>query len=409
MKKIIRILRKVFLFSFGAVVTIILFTILVFWLEHNSSLTLPKPTGTFAVGRSTFDWIDSSRTDSLAPLVGVKRELIVWIWYPVSGKKLDSAIEYLPMDWRNVISQKEGFIMSSIMTQNLSKVHPHSIANLEFSPKQTKYPIIFLKSGIGALATDYTTLAEDLASHGYVVVGNDSPYSTFVVVFPDGRIIERTVQGSPGGEEDASSVYSIHLANRLVSIWSDDTRFILNKLEQLNTIDSLNRFFGRLDTHTVGIYGHSFGGATSAQFCHDEIRCKAGIDMDGRPFGPVIQTGLKKPFMFLLSGPSGEPDPDVLEIKSEIENIYNSSLKSHVWISLDGAKHFNFSDIALINEKFISRLSGATGSIGNRRGLEVAAGCVRTFFDVYLKNQSTTKIDSLAIQYPEVRIVKSKI
>jgi len=39
---------------------------------------------------------------------------------------------------------------------------------------------------------NYSTLAEDLASHGYVVVAFDAPYRTGQVVFPDGRVIART-------------------------------------------------------------------------------------------------------------------------------------------------------------------------------------------------------------------------
>jgi hypothetical protein len=404
MGKIFPILKKIFLYGFAAGVTIMIVTLLVFWLEHTSSLTLPKPTGSYEVGRSTFDWIDSSRIDSLASLTGIMRELTVWIWYPASTKKSDPTVEYLPQDWQKALAQKQGFIMSNLFTKNLSKVHPHAITNPELSQGQAKYPIVLLKSGIGTLATDYTTFAEDLASHGYIVVGNDSPYSTFIVVFPDGRIIEKTMQGNPG-EIGASSPDRIHLANSLIRIWADDTKFILNKLEEINT-DSSNRFFGRLDLNSVGIFGHSFGGATAAQFCHDDLRCKAGIDMDGEPFGTVVQTGLKKPFMFLLASHSGESDSLSNQIRSNIQGIYDSLPESRVWISLNRAKHFNFTDMSLTKEKFVFRLFGATGPIGNRHGIEVIAGCVRVFFDVYLKGQPVTKIKSLATQYSEVRIAK---
>src|SRR5256885_8123283 len=35
--------------------------------------------------------------------------------------------------------------------------------------------------------------------------------------------------------------------------------------------------------------------------CHEDSRCKAGIDIDGAPHGSVVQAGLSQPFMFLLS------------------------------------------------------------------------------------------------------------
>ncbi|GAC1435093.1 MAG: hypothetical protein NVSMB6_31980 [Burkholderiaceae bacterium] len=52
------------------------------WREHNQSLELPIPTGPFAVGRAIYDWTDDSRLDMLAPVLGTRRELLVWIWYP---------------------------------------------------------------------------------------------------------------------------------------------------------------------------------------------------------------------------------------------------------------------------------------------------------------------------------------
>jgi predicted dienelactone hydrolase len=404
MKKIFRIFIKILLYGFAAFFTIIVVLLLVFWSEHSGSLTLPWPTGSYAVGRTTFDWVDSTRIDPLATKPGVRRELTVWIWYPASYKKTYPTAEYLPVNWRKALARKQGFIMSNFFTRNLSKVHSHSVTNPELSKEQVKYPVVFLKSGIGTLATDYTTLAEDLASHGYIVVGNDSPYSTFIVVYPDGRINWKTTRGNPG-ETGSSIPDRTHLANTLIRIWSDDTKFMLTELEKINT-DSKNRFYGKINLKSVGIFGHSFGGATAAQFCHDDPRCKAGIDMDGAPFGTVVLTGFKKPFMFLLASHEGESDPMSIQIKANIRGIYNSLPKSRVLIFLHGAKHFNFTDMALTKEKVIFRLVGATGPIGGRHGLEVEAGCVRTFFDVYLKGQPVTNIMSLATQYPEVKIEK---
>jgi predicted dienelactone hydrolase len=404
MKKIFRILLKTLLYGFAGIIAIIVLLLLVFWSEHVSTLTLLKPTGSYAVGRTTFDWVDSTRIDSLATKPGIRRELTVWIWYPASLKNVDSTVEYLPSDWKKALVQKQGFIMSEFFTRNLSKVHSHSITNPELSHEKTQYPVVFLKSGIGTLATDYTTLAEDLASHGYIVVGNDSPYNTFVVVYPDGRVVGKNPTGNPG-EAVASTPERIHLANSLIRVWSADTKFILHKLEELNG-ETQNRFYKKMDLNSVGIFGHSFGGATAAQFCHDVPGCKAGIDMDGAPFGPVIQTGLNKPFMFLLASHEGETDPLSIQIKANIRKIYNSLPESRVMISLHSARHFNFTDMALTKEKLIFRLAGATGSIGSRRGLEVEAGCVRTFFDVYLKGQPASKIKNLETLYTEVKIEK---
>lgn len=257
--KIFKRLFKLFFYNVLTIVAIIVITLFSFWLELKFEVTLPAPTGDFAVGRTTFHWVDSSRTDSLSAKPHTKRELVVWMWYPATKTKSDSIIDYLPAEWEKAINEQVGFVIRNFMGRDGKKIHPHSIQNAKLSDKQAKYPIILLKSGIGTMATDYTTFAEDLASHGYIVVGSDAPYSTWLVRFPDGRIVKRTAEGNPGEAEYISESRN-RVLNRLIGIWSEDTRFVLNKLEQLNTIDSSSQFGGRLDIQSVGVFGHSFGG-----------------------------------------------------------------------------------------------------------------------------------------------------
>ena len=91
-----------------------------------------------------------------------------------------------------------------------------------------------------------------------------------------------------------------------MSAWIADMKFVLDQLQELNVNDPTGRFKGRFDMQKVGVAGHSLGGATAAQFCHDDPRCAAGIDIDGMPFGDVIQDGLHQPFFFLMSDHSRE-------------------------------------------------------------------------------------------------------
>src|SRR5581483_379646 len=144
----------------------------------------------------------------------------------------------------------------------------------------------------GALALDYTTLAEDLASDGYVVAASDSPYSTVVVVYDDGRVAERRRAGNAG--ESAPLVEQARVANNILGTWVGDDRFVLDRLAQLN---ASGPFRGRLDLRAVGAIGHSFGGATAAEFCHEDARCRAAIDVDGIPFGPVVRERVDRPLM----------------------------------------------------------------------------------------------------------------
>src|SRR5258705_9727957 len=67
------------------------------WLEQRSEITLPTPTGPFAVGRVIYDWTDGATLDTLAPAPGTKRELLVWIWYPSApGNSASMVADYVP-------------------------------------------------------------------------------------------------------------------------------------------------------------------------------------------------------------------------------------------------------------------------------------------------------------------------
>ena len=53
----------------------------------------------------------------------------------------------------------------------------------------------------------------------------------------------------------------------LVMVWAQDNSFVLDQVEELNTSDPSGFFTGKLDLENIGIFGHSFGGASALQTC----------------------------------------------------------------------------------------------------------------------------------------------
>jgi predicted dienelactone hydrolase len=198
-------------------------------------------------------------------------------------------------------------------------------------------------------------------------------------------------------------------AERLISAWTGDIGFVLDRLEQLNASDPSGRFTGRLDLTRVGVFGHSFGGATAAQFCHEDPRCKAGIDVDGAPHGSVIGTGIDRPFMFLLSDHADERDAQSREIMAHIQSIYDHSPADRTFrIRIRGANHFFFSDdAALLKSHMIFAMLRRVGVLGlhGRRQLSIAAYLIRTFFDGYLKGPRAPRPDFPSPLYPEIEVL----
>jgi hypothetical protein len=81
--------------------------LLVMWREHTTGITLPLPTGHFAVGRATFTWINEAETDDLAPPPGAKRQVLVWLWYPATRSARDVPTEYPPAPWRAALEGRQ--------------------------------------------------------------------------------------------------------------------------------------------------------------------------------------------------------------------------------------------------------------------------------------------------------------
>src|SRR5256886_7534683 len=146
------------------------------WLERRTEIALPTPTGPFAVGRAIYDWTDDTKLDTLAPVPGTKRELLVWIWYPsAAGQSAAMTDDYVPAPLRAEIKRARSGLFS-LLTRDLSKVHAHSLRNADVSLQERSYPVVIMRAGASAEVWNYSTLAEDLASRGYVVVGFDAPY-----------------------------------------------------------------------------------------------------------------------------------------------------------------------------------------------------------------------------------------
>jgi hypothetical protein len=110
----------------------------------------------------------------------------------------------------------------------------------------------------------------------------------------------------------------------------------MTKLEQLNAADPTGRFKGRLD-------------------------------IDGAPFGSVMQTGIHKPFMFVLSDHGDlSSDAEGRRIMADIQSIYDRlPADGRPLVVIRGANHFTFSDDgAVIKRSFFRALLRAFGKLG---------------------------------------------
>jgi predicted dienelactone hydrolase len=372
------------------------------YVRHNQTVVLPSPTGPHSVGRAIFDWVDESRPEVFTPDPSDRRELLAWVWYPVAaGAPTRPTLPYVPKYWQAVVDRGRG-PLAAIATQNLAEVQVHAVDDGPVSPDQPRYPVVLLQPGLGPSHPDYTTLAEDLASRGYVVVGTSPTYSANVVVFPDARVAERV--DSATVPDSASPSEAKAQLDKLIEVWAADNRFILDKLQVLDASDPDGRFTGRLDLNAIGMMGHSFGGASAAETCLLDARCKAGIDLDGSPYGTVIEKGLKQPFLFVWSEPGLAQRAAEEQSRQDVQTLVGHSTGRTYEVTIRGAHHFNFADYAVLYEPLFRPMQ-LLGSIDGARGLAITTAYVGAFFDQYLKGESQPLMAGPAAEYPEVEFV----
>ena len=152
--------------------------------------------------------------------------------------------------------------------------------------------------GWGGFKEQNTSQAEELASHGFIVIAPDHTYGALTVIFPDGRIAQNNPNALPVGT-GLSEYEFIEAAQLLGSQWASDLSFILNHLENLSPDRPMGQFTSHLDFNRIGVFGHSTGGGAAVQFCATDSRCKAALGMD--PYidpvsYTVLENGLSKPY-----------------------------------------------------------------------------------------------------------------
>lgn len=301
---------------------------------------LPPPAGPFGVGRISREWTDQDRTDPYAPEPAEPRRLVTWIWYP---SEPGAPAPYLPDGW-----QASGQMLG-VRADGLAS---HSTDGGELSTARTSYPVVLLSpSGFTPLLLSAT--AEDLASQGFVVVGVNHPYETEVTVFADGRTVGMNPAAIAGAIGPQAGDHREVFARRaeVCRYKTADLAFLAGRLGDL--------FPGRLDLDRLTAVGHSFGGAAALQWCRDDPRCRAAVNLDGALWTEVGRSGLPRPVLQLLAphpefdaAPSLAPDPAWFTAERDITvggwaTIDRTGRPAHS-LRIAGATHLSFMDVPFL-------------------------------------------------------------
>lgn len=391
----------------------------------------PKPTGIYSVGETSYHFVDENSKD---PHSGGLRELMVHVWYPCQRDVADH--ETYPYAPTKVSAMKDQFnrqfkVPKFLLNVLFRGMRVHAIPDAKVLDVGEKYPVLIFSHGFGENCHNYTIFLEELASHGYVVVGIDHTYACNITVFPDGRVISLDKMFVDMMKSVSMREMGIVVEKEL-SLWIDDVRFVLDKLLQVNG-DEGGLFCNKLDLGRIGVFGHSGGGAVAAEMCVLDSRCKAGINIDGELLAgrhdAVMEGDTCKnkrpswkeiPFLFLVAenGPLGDkPLEDFAqemvgfrkklgigssETLEDIVKYYEENYQKMVLYceSVDGAKkrivvkeagHATFSNYILM--KFPLAKIFKTEVADPYKKIADINDCIRFFFDQHLKGRVESKFD----------------
>lgn len=356
-------------------------------IQSRQPVTLPAPTGPDQVGRTLYDWTDTSQADPFSPGGRVPREVAVWAWYPASVPEGARRAAYLPPTWQQAV-QGDDFLHT-----RADAVTTHSWQDVPVAGP-SPHPVLLFLPGAGRNVADYTTLAEDLASHGYAVFGVDPTYVSDDVILGQDRVVSANQQVNRQMEADSNRDA---MGARVIEDEANDLRFALTQVHALAQTPG-QRFQGRLDIAHVAFFGHSIGGAGAARACQMEPRCAAAVNIDGIMYGPVVSEGVGKPFLFLGEDPANSGLPTAT-LRGALQGVPSGQGGA---LTVTGTGHMNFSDMGVLY-RFPPNALGLIGSIDGARALTITRTCLTSFFAAHLLHQPDTLLQGHGSAYPEVR------
>ncbi len=359
--------------------------------EYDGSF-LPAPTGSYQVGIRSYHLVDETRLEWFTEDESDVREYMVTVWYPTQGNDISKRAEYMDPVTFSWLRDQGPIPLITIPKNAYTFVNPYLYENVE-PVEATPFPVLLFSPGYDGVDRIYTSFIDELVSHGYIVVSMNHPYVSGVTVFPDGRAVY--IADRPGNSSEVGE-----FLKRSQQTVVGDVLHALDFVEELNTSDSV--LSGVFDCSTVGMFGHSFGGAATLNCCFSDDRIQAGFTLDGVVYDEFITDSIEDPVLLMCA-----------------ENRFNHSSYDYVWsqfaadafqVGVEGSAHYGFTDVGVLLSHMLplipSELLGF-GTVDPQYLIKVTRRFEKAFFDVYLQGVEKEELTSLFDDFEGV-LIKEK-
>ena len=348
---------------------------------------LPQPEGQYIIGTDVFTWEDNYRDEWFTKDKIDTRKIVVQIWYPASEKS-DSLFPY--MDYANLrvesISERIGKGKGTIKPVTKVKTNTYYKAK----PVNEQFPLILFSHGLGGYKSQNLINIETLVSQGYIVVAPDHSYDASITIFDD----ETSVGFESGLPDDVSPEKFWDTRIPQINTRASDMSFIIDRLQTMKNYNLYNS----INFNKIGIFGHSFGGATSVVSSWNDTRISACLNLDGW-FVPIvdeiINTGLKIPFCYI-----GQEEWKNTPLNYPKLNTFYKNCSNDTYIlKVKDTHHFDYSDMPYFSS--IGRMI-ASGKNVDKYFTVRLSDLITGFFNEYLKNQSYDWTENIVDNYDTI-------
>ena len=347
---------------------------------------VPKPTGDKNIGTESIELIDIDRLEWFTEDPQDLRKIMIQIWYPtddLDGEK-ELYIDYGELRIEALASQ---FDYSPFLFKKLIDVETNSIKKAEPST-QSSFPLIIFSHGLGGNRTQNTVIIEELTSHGYVVIAIEHAYDANISIFDNGDVADYRSGINYERRNTQKITPEEFWAIRLPQLETraEDVSYIIDQLELGNLPENIINI---IDLENIGVFGHSFGGATSIYSSYNDHRIDACINLDGWMVvvpNEIVDNGINRNFMYL-----GQEQWDEKLNYQKLDKFIKSNTKSSK-ILIPNTTHYDFSDAPHMTK--VAKLLNKSGKVKSKNLKNILNELIILFFNKNLKNQE------IIIDYP---------
>ncbi len=284
-----------------------------------------------------------------------------------------------------------------------------------------EFPIVFFSHGAFGYYQSNTSTYMELASRGYIVVSIEHPYHSFFTKDTDGKTVIVDLEFISNAIEiqnsdEVSEEESYETTKDWIELRLADMNFVIDKVKlaafegsiddnwYCEDIEEIERALASADENTIGVMGHSLGGAAAVTLGRDRDDIDAVIDIDGTMLGEIdgVSDGVdivsnETYDVPLLVFDNEEHHNDRVNAAGEnllyVNNVILNNATNGYETCIIGSGHMNYTDLPLFSPLLAGLLG--VGEVDSEQCITKMNEITADFLNCYLKGEGVFAVEEI--------------